>query len=197
MAEKEVQAKFRIRTDTLHNWIAANPVLLKGEIAYEEDTKMIKIGDGQSAWNVLPYFRSESATTGRMQKQVIMNYTFPVGSIKITATNENPGDSLGGVWERWGSGRMPIAVDESDADFAVAEQTGGEKEHTLTEEEIPTHSHEAELPISGEAELGGKNGITQMATAGTVAVGTNAVGGGQAHNNLPPYITCYFWKRTA
>lgn len=99
MAEKEVQAKVRIRTDTSANWLAANPVLLKGEIAYEEDTKMIKIGNGESAWNVLPYFRSESATTGAMQKQVILNYAFPVGSVKMTTNNENPGDSFGGVWE--------------------------------------------------------------------------------------------------
>lgn len=197
MAEKEVQAKFRIRTDTSANWLAANPVLLKGEIAYEEDTKFIKIGNGESAWNVLPYFRTESATAAAIQKQVILNYAFPVGSIKMTANNENPGDSLGGVWERWGYGRVPIAVDEGDADLAVAEQTGGEKEHTLTDEEIPSHTHNAELPISGDSVLGGKNGTNQTATVGTVMVSTDSVGGGKAHNNMPPFITCFFWKRTA
>ena len=34
---------------------AANPVLLKGEIVYESDTRKHKIGDGATAWNALPY----------------------------------------------------------------------------------------------------------------------------------------------
>lgn len=197
MAEKEVQAKFRIRTDTAENWLNANPVLLKGELAFEEDTNLIKIGDGESAWNVLPYFRTDAGTSAVIRKEFILKDAFPIGSIKITATNENPANSLGGVWERWGSGRVPIAVDENDADFATAEQTGGEKTHTLTDEEIPSHAHNAELPISGESVVGGKNGTNQMATDGTLTVSTDAVGGGKAHNNMPPYITCYFWKRTA
>lgn len=99
MAEKIVNVKLRLRTDSADNWININPVLLLGEVGFEEDTGRIKIGNGKSAWNVLPYFRSESATTGAMQKQVILNYAFPIGSVKITSNNKNPGDSLGGVWE--------------------------------------------------------------------------------------------------
>lgn len=34
---------------------AANPVLLDGEIVYESDTNLHKIGDGKTAWNSLPY----------------------------------------------------------------------------------------------------------------------------------------------
>lgn len=99
MAKKIVNVKLRLRTDSADNWIYTNPVLLLGEVGFEEDTGRIKIGNGKSAWNVLPYFRSESATTGAMQKQVILNYAFPVGSVKITSNNKNPSDSLGGVWE--------------------------------------------------------------------------------------------------
>lgn len=197
MAEKEVQAKFRIRTDTSTNWHNANPVLLKGELGYEEDTHLLKIGDGVSAWNDLSYFRTESTASALLIREDILNYAFPIGSIKVTVTNENPANTLGGVWERWGNGRFPISVDESDDELATAEQTGGEKEHTLTETEIPSHSHNAELPVSSESTLGGKNGTNEMAIAGTVTVSTESVGGGQAHNNMPPYITCYFWKRTA
>lgn len=34
---------------------AKNPVLLKGEVVYESDTSMHKVGDGKTAWNSLPY----------------------------------------------------------------------------------------------------------------------------------------------
>lgn len=39
---------------------AANPVLLKGEIVYESDTRKRKLGDGVTAWNSLPYLDSAS-----------------------------------------------------------------------------------------------------------------------------------------
>ncbi len=191
MAEKQINSKLQQRNDTAANWLLANPILLRGELGIEYDTGKMKIGDGSSSWAALPYIG-----VGITQADVL-NFTYPIGSIKITVTAENPGEKIGGVWERWGNGRVPIAVDETDADLASAEQTGGEKEHTLTEEEIPSHVHSAELPISGESALGGKNGTNEMAIGGTVNVNTNAVGGGKAHNNLPPFITCYFWKRTA
>lgn len=46
------------RRDTAANWQTANPVLEAGEWGYETDTKKIKMGDGSTAWNALPYFTS-------------------------------------------------------------------------------------------------------------------------------------------
>jgi len=49
----------RVRRDTTANWVANNPVLADGEIAIEKLTGSslvkIKIGDGTTAWNTLPY----------------------------------------------------------------------------------------------------------------------------------------------
>lgn len=46
------------RRDTAANWQTENPVLDAGEWGYETDSKKIKIGDGTTAWNALPYFTS-------------------------------------------------------------------------------------------------------------------------------------------
>lgn len=196
MAEKIVNVKLRLRTDSAGNWRKANPVLLLGEVGFEEDTGRIKIGDGKSAWLVLPYFNTASASAAAVSREDILNYAFPIGSIKMTTTNENPGDSLGGTWVRWGQGRFPLSVSDEDG-LNESEITGGEKEHMLTIEEIPSHAHNLSLPIGEEIVPlkynGQKNGINPEATVKT----TEESGGGKAHNNMPPFITCYFWKRTA
>lgn len=44
---------------------AGNPVLLKGEIVYESDTRKHKIGDGVTAWNNLPYGGSTGSTNSK------------------------------------------------------------------------------------------------------------------------------------
>lgn len=45
-------------TNTAANWTSLNPILLKGEIAFESDSSRFKIGDGITAWNNLPYSAS-------------------------------------------------------------------------------------------------------------------------------------------
>jgi hypothetical protein len=54
--------RIQLRRDTSANWASANPILLEGELGYETDTKLRKIGDGVSAWNDLPYLKAEGIT---------------------------------------------------------------------------------------------------------------------------------------
>ena len=44
-----------IRTDTSDNWKNRNPILSNGEMGYEQDTTLVKYGDGLTPWNLLPY----------------------------------------------------------------------------------------------------------------------------------------------
>jgi len=48
--------RIQIRRDTASKWQVNNPVLLQGEMGYETDTELLKIGDGTTVWNSLPYF---------------------------------------------------------------------------------------------------------------------------------------------
>lgn len=74
-------------------------------------------------------------------KQIILNTVCRVGNIIITTTSDNPSTYLGGTWVAWGSGKVPVGVNTSDADFATVEKTGGEKTHTLTVDELAEHEH--------------------------------------------------------
>ena len=126
----------------------------------------------------------------------IGNALYPVGSIYMSVNNTNPSTFFGGTWEAWGAGKVPVGVDTNDTDFATVEQTGGEKTHTLTVSEMPSHKHTVEAIGSGTTQ----QELTAFNVGTTSAIdsyaGTDFTGGGQAHNNLQPYITCYMWKRT-
>lgn len=45
--------QFQLRKDTAANWASNNPVLLSGEPGYDTTNKILKIGDGSTAWNSL------------------------------------------------------------------------------------------------------------------------------------------------
>jgi len=123
---------------------------------------------------------------------------FPVGSVFIAVVSTNPGTLLGyGTWSAFGAGRMLVGLDSGQTEFDVVEETGGTKTHTLLESEIPAHVHAENAPTSASG--GALRLAVDTNASGSVAAGldTASAGGGAAHNNLPPYIVVYMWKRTA
>lgn len=225
-----------------------------------------------------------SQAGGGLSQTQVLNLIYPVGAIFMSTVNKNPGTYLGGTWERWGQGRVPISVNDTDSDFNAANKTGGEKTHTLSTGEMPSHSHAKgtlatsdsgshthstsgtassagghehsvsgtaasagahthkgyynntftksssktgavfsttdnkgnssadvarsagshEHDVSGTASSAGAHEHSVSGTAAsagshthTISGSTASAGSGNAHNNMPPYITCYMWRRTA
>lgn len=143
---------------------------------------------------------TQIATTAFVQQEISaipevdLSSVYPVGSIYMNAAvSTNPGTLLGfGTWASFGAGRVLVGLDSSDTDFDTAEETGGAKTHTLTVDEMPAHTHS--VPNSGSQ----NNSFDSGTTVGNDVTGTSgSTGGGQAHNNLQPYIVVYMWKRTA
>jgi microcystin-dependent protein len=119
---------------------------------------------------------------------------YPVGSIYINASvSTNPATLIGfGTWEAFGAGRVLVGLDSGQTEFDTLGETGGAKTHTLTVNEMPAHTHS--VPNSGSQ----NNSFDSGTTVGNDVTGTSgSTGGGQAHNNLQPYIVVYMWKRTA
>lgn len=67
---------------------------------------------------------------------------YPVGCLFLSVLPTNPADLLGmGTWVAFGAGRALVGVDAGDSDFDAAEKTSGAKTVTLTEAQIPAHTH--------------------------------------------------------
>ena len=129
-------------------------------------------------------------------KTALVDLLYPVGSIHMSVNSANPSTYFGGTWVSWGAGRVPVGVKTSDSSFSTVEKTGGAKTHTLTIDEIPSHSHYLVATNYYVAEGGLEIAMDRDSTASGV-YNTGETGGGKSHNNLQPYITCYMWKRTA
>ena len=129
---------------------------------------------------------------------------YPVGSIYMNINATDPNTLLGfGSWSRFGEGKMLISQLSSDEDFDTGEETGGAKTHTLTIAEMPAHDHPRGSNSNGagftdDAGTGGLQGyMGGDQTFGTFDARLASQGGGTAHNNMPPYIVVYMWKRAS
>lgn len=72
----------------------------------------------------------------------VIDALYPVGALYTSTLSTNPGTLLGrGTWAAFGAGRVMVGRDAGDADFDTAEETGGAKTVTLTEAQIPSHTH--------------------------------------------------------
>lgn len=74
--------------------------------------------------------------------------------------------------------------------------TGGEENHTLTTNEMPRHKHSISWGYGAGPSNNKKIRVDSISPA-SPWVGTDYSGGGQAHNNMPPYLVCYRWQRIA
>lgn len=130
-----------------------------------------------------------------MQKG-IAELLLPVGSTYVTPTNTNPNTILGfGTWERF-KGLIALGVDEDDTNMNTIGKTGGEKEHTLTVNEMPSHTHTLNNATLLNRNISGTGGAQGSTTVQGATVTANNSGGGQAHNNLQPYeVVGYMWIR--
>lgn len=152
---------------------------------------------------------------GNQGDPVIPIDAWPIGSVFLAVVDTNPATLLGGgTWQQIAGGRMLVGQTGGDTDFDTAEETGGSKTHTLLESEMPVHTHvqnaHAHNFLPRSATTGGVSSIVTgtLDTSSTIsganqphvqastAVNQNA-GGGAAHNNMPPYLVVFMWKRTA
>lgn len=134
----------------------------------------------------------EYGGTGVTTNNAIGLMAYPVGSIYMSVNTTSPATLFGGTWEQL-KDRFLLGAGSSYTNGS----TGGEAEHTLTVDEMPSHSHG--LPITTNGTISSNNYFKATANQGGTYYTPQTIntGGSQAHNNMPPYLVVYMWKRTA
>ena len=149
--------------------------------------------------------------------KLLIDLIYPVGSVYISTNNVSPQTFFGGTWETFATGRTLVGIDTSQTDFNPVGKTGGAKTHTLTVEQMPSHeghmydnfndngwvdrggdTNSYYLNVTGSAGYGQyENRPYKVVSGNELVMQGYSRGGGQAHNNLQPYVVVYMWKRVS
>ena len=122
--------------------------------------------------------------------RAVFDRIYPVGCIYLSATDTDPSRLFGGVWQQIRD-RFLLASGEK---YAPGTE-GGEEMHTLTVAEMPRHRHGI-LGRANAGDLPGRWGfISEQGQAMFAESKSDFAGSSQAHNNMPPYLAVYAWKR--
>lgn len=163
-------------------------------------------------------------TFAGMTRQQWLNTVYPIGSIYMSVSATSPATLFGGTWESLG-GRFLIGQDgtytagstggEASHTLTLAEAPA----HTHTRGTMNITGYFIMDPSKGYIRVCTASGAFYSSGSGARADGgssegsypiqanfdasrtwsgeTDSKGGGSAHNNMPPYLAVYMWKRTA
>lgn len=175
-------------------------VIKVGDLIFDREGYLYQIDSLDSTYCIATY----SGT--RLGTYTDYNIVYPIGSIYMSTINASPASFIGGSWERLKDKFLLGAGDTYSAGSA-----GGAATHALTVSELPRHSHAQQISVPGENGMykmvygtsGSGTAWGQTLSEGTVKsltgkqVSTDYTGSNTAHNNMPPYLTVYMWKRVA
>ena len=187
--------------------------ILNTEVNEKRKYRMIYNSDGTVSFEDVTVYSQTGTAYGakevieeREKINELLDILFPIG-IVITLSTDDPvfqqktPMDLGypGQWEPFADGRCIMGYKKGDSDFAFGYE-GGSKTVTLNVNQIPSHSHSYTVPdytyYVGEGNTGeGAHDMNEPSV--NYANNTTNTGGGQPHNNMPPYKVARFWERVS
>ena len=169
---------------------------------YDPDSNISNVG-GIEAYFTDAVYSDPAETTPESilsTTEEVLRKVYPVGAVYMSVNSADPADLFGfGTWERV-KDRFLLAA----GDAYAAGSTGGEENVALTSDQNGPHSHPIATVVEGPyvhiSQWGWKvtaEQISNEAGYDSYGMGTENSGKGMPHNNMPPYLAVYIWKRTA
>lgn len=171
-------------------------------LPYSDEVSNASVGDQVlvvwwgSMSNAKVYYFADGYTG--LSVNELLDLVYPIGSIYMSVNSTSPAALFGGTWEQIKDTFLLAA-----GDTYTAGDTGGEAEHRLTTTELPSNMgklapmlYPNDGTTNGIFSIGSQRKDTAWSSGskyGTAQI--NVSGGNQAHNNMPPYLVVYVWKR--
>lgn len=203
-ANTALQSHQTITTGGLNGTISVDGITVAvkglGSLAYKNALTKSDVGLGSvinAGQDSTPTANSSNYVTSGGVKSYVDTATsilraYPVGAIYISYTGTDPGSLFGGSWAR-----LPARFLLGAGPTYAAGSMGGETTHKLTIDEMPAHNHS----FDGWGSVAGNNGYISGASSRNIPSATsfsmNDTGGNLAHNNMPPYLAVYMWRRVS
>lgn len=134
-------------------------------------------------------------------KKVVLDTYFPVGSLYLTVGSENPNNTIGGTWVRFGNGKTLVGVDTNDSDFNSVEKIGGNKNQNALNKLYTNLYQGTSAIVSEQVQAGNDYTANRWSYSSDYRENTYTSNWKtKISGSLPvlqPYITIYIWKRTA
>lgn len=139
-----------------------------------------------------PIFYSKAEVEAKIKEILAAQREEDLARIKFWVSDDptSPASFIGGTWERIKDTFILAA-----GDTYAAGSTGGEAEHTLTVQEMPAHNHPILTGSGSNQQYGAKIETSSSGAFENYAIQSS--GGSAPHNNMPPYMTAYIWRRIA
>lgn len=202
-----------------HNAEQADIIALANKLGTGASTPtsgLVPVGNGvgTSAWRALTSADVGLGNVTNVSQTTLLQTIYPVGCIFTETTGTNPNSTFGfGTWTQYGKGQVLVGQNTGDPNFGTAGNTGGEATHNLTTAELASHSHSLTDPghthtttLPANSTSGGTGNFFAGNNSGSLAASSSSnttgitvvnAGSSSAHNNLQPFVTVYFWLRTA
>ena len=119
MANVTLDSRIQIRNDTSSNWTTVNPILLKGEVGVETDTRKLKIGDGTTQWSGLDYSLGQPVVLGTTNPTAA-DKDYDIGTLWINNTSSTlhimiAKTASAGTWLRLVSSNEIVKVESANS----------------------------------------------------------------------------------
>ena len=137
----------------------------------------------------------QTSLNDKIEASDLLELIYPKGSIYMSMYSTDPSTLFGGTWVQIKDTFLLACGDSYSPDSNADTAQHGSATVTLTINQIPSHNHQTGYRQS----YGAGNAAGLIAYSSSASIGnlnTTSTGGGKAHNNMPPYMAVYVWKRT-
>ena len=170
-------------------------------------TQQFSVADGSTQYHAVNKGQLDAVASSMTTNLSVLNLLYPVGIVIEFSVNTNPNTIFTGTtWDRFAGGKVTVGFLSGDADFGTLSQTGGQKNHTMTADNLIAHQHQAHdntvlinlqsLPFTHQYDGTSYNHYFSSESPSDAMSHPAGQANPDPIPTLPPYVVTAKWVRT-